>query len=292
MQDYIVSCCSTVDLTQERVDALGLPVLNYIYTLDGKPMKDDFGQTLSMKDFYQAMRDGADTATSANSVGAYEEFFRTQLAGGKDLLHVAMSSGISGSYQAACIAAETIREEFPNQKLLVADSLAIASGYGLFMEEILDKKKEGLSIEELFNWIEGVKKKVQHLFFSTDLTFYVKGGRVSKVSGVIGGIFEICPLLHVDGEGKLVPLERVRTKRKVRERIVTRMGELAENRHDYTGRVLISHSDCLEDAEVVRDLIFAQFPGVKKIDIYDIGTTIGCHTGPGTVALFFMGDER
>lgn len=292
MKDYIVSCCSTVDLTQEKVDELGLPILNYIYTMDGKPMKDDFGQTLPMKDFYQAMRDGADTATSANSVGAYEEFFRAQLAGGKDLLHVAMSSGISGSYQAACIAAETVREEFPGQKLLVADSLAVASGYGLFMEEIVDKKKEGLGIDELFAWIEGTKKNVQHLFFSTDLTFFIKGGRVSKVSGVIGGIFEICPLLHVDGDGKLVALERVRTKRKVRERIVTRMGELAKDRQDYTGRVIISHSDCLEDAETVRNLIFDQFHGVKKVDIYDIGTTIGCHTGPGTVALFFMGDER
>lgn len=292
MKDYMISCCSTVDLTQEKVDALGLPVLNYTYILNGKNMKDDFGKTLSMKDFYQAMRDGADTATSANSVGAYEEFFRSLLAGGKDLLHVAMSSGISGSYQAACIAAEAVREEFPGQTLLVADSLAIASGYGLFMEEILEKKKEGLGIEELFFWIENNRKSVQHLFFSTDLTFYVKGGRVSKVSGVIGGIFDICPLLHVDGMGKLVPIERVRTKRKVRERIVERMEELARDRNAYTGRVLISHSDCMEDARIVQELVYKRFPGVKEIDIYDIGTTIGCHSGPGTVALFFLGDER
>ena len=290
---YILSCCSTVDLKKEHLEKLNISYACFHYVMDGVEYPDDLGQTMSFDEFYNRLKNGSDSTSSQISVGEYEDYFRKLLKSGKDVIHISFSSGLSGSYRSACTAADILKEEFRNQKLYVVDSLAASSGYGLFMDTLAQKRDEGMSIDELRDWAEENKLNLHHWFFSTDLTFFVKGGRVSKVSGMIGGVFEICPLLNVSVDGKLIPRAKIRTKKKVIPEIVNRMIEHADSGKNYNGKVYMCNSDCYDDAKAVADLVKSNF---KKIDgdvlINSIGTVIGTHTGPGTVALFFWGDKR
>ncbi|MBP3301405.1 MAG: DegV family protein [Clostridia bacterium] len=293
MNDYIISTCSTADLTKEHFEARNIRYVCFHYFLDGKQYTDDLGQSMSAADFYKAMADGADTSTSQVNVSEYLAYFTSLLSEGKDVLHISLSSGLSGSVQSARTAAELALEQFPDRKLYVIDSLAASSGFGLLMDKVADLRDEGYTIDQLRDWVEANKKRLSHWFFSTDLTFFVKGGRVSKTAGVVGGMLNICPLMNVDHEGHLIVRKKVMGKKKVIHEIVARMEEIAEGRLDYSGKCYISHSACGDDARAVADLVEAKFPKLSgKVEIYDIGTTIGSHTGPGTVALFFWGDER
>ena len=289
---YIISCCSTVDLTTEHLKERDIRFIGFHYFIDGKEYVDDMGESMTSKEFYGYIRKGADTSTSQVSVGEYEDYFRSLLEEGKDVLHITLSSGISNTVQSANTAADILRSEFPDRKLYIVDSLCASSGSGLFLDMLADKRDEGMSLEELRDWAEKRRRDVLHWFCSTDLTYYVKGGRVSKVGGVLGGIFEICPLLNVSPAGKLVVISKVRTKKKVLTALVDKMERHAFDGTDYSDRCYISHSDCLEDAEKVRDQVLARFKRVKEVPIFNIGTTIGCHTGTGTVALYFLGDAR
>lgn len=293
MNDFILSTCSTADLTKEHFEARNIRYVCFHYFLDGKQYTDDLGQTMSAADFYKAMTEGADTSTSQVNVSEYLAYFTALLSEGKDVLHIALSSGLSGSVQSARTAAEMALEQFPDRKLYVVDSLAASSGFGLLMDKLADLRDGGYTIDQLRDWVEENKKKLSHWFFSSDLTFFVKGGRVSKTAGVVGGMLNICPLLNVDHEGHLIVRKKVMGKKKVIHEIVARMVETAEGRTEYGGKCYISHSACYADARAVADLVEAKFPKLSgKVEIYDIGTTIGSHTGPGTVALFFWGDER
>ena len=290
---YVLSCCSTVDLTKEHLDRINVSYACYHFVLDGVEYADDLGQSIPFDEFYNRLKNGSDSTTSQISVGEYLDYFKKFLDAGKDVIHLTFSSGISGSYRSAMTAAEMLKEQYPYRKLYVIDSLAASSGYGLLVEATAKKRDEGLTIDELKYWVETNKLKLHHWFFSTDLTFFVKGGRVSKVSGMIGGVFEICPLLNVSNEGRLIPRSKIRTKKKVIQEIVNHMVEHAENGTDYTGKVFMSHSDCLEDAKEVASLVESKFKKMEgKVLINDIGTVVGTHAGPGTVALFFWGDER
>lgn len=293
MQDFILSCCSTADLSAEHFAARDIQYICFHYELDGVQYPDDLGQTIPFDQFYQKMVDGAETRTSQVNVDEYENYFRKFLEAGKDVLHLCLSSGISGSANSARIAGESLRAEFPDRKLYIVDSLAASSGFGLIMDALADKRDEGTDIDTLYNWAEENKRKMHHWFFTTDLTFFVKGGRVSKVSGWFGTVLNICPLLNVSNEGKLVPRKKIRGKAAVIKAIVEQMENNAEGGLDYNGKCYISNSACLEDAREVADLIEAKFPNLNgKVVINNIGTTIGSHTGPGTVALFFWGKER
>lgn len=290
---YILSCCSTVDLKKEHLDKLNISYACFHYTLDGVEYPDDLGVTMPLDEFYERLKNGSDSKTSMISVGEYEDYFKSLLETGKDVLHVSLSSGISGSYRSACTAAEMLKDAYPNQKLYVIDSLAASSGYGLLMDEAANKRDSGMSIEDLRAWLEENKLRLHHWFFSSDLTFFVKGGRVSKVSGMIGGVFEICPLLNVSNEGKLVARSKVRTKKKVITEIVKRMEEFADGGTDYPGKVYMCNSYCKDDANEVANLVNEKFKNIDgDVLINDIGTVIGTHTGPGTVALFFWGEKR
>jgi DegV family protein with EDD domain len=239
------------------------------------------------------MVEGAETKTSQVTVTEYTEHFERLLQQGKDILHIAFSSGLSGTYNSARLAVEEMKEKYPDRKIYLVDSMAASSGYGLIMETLADMRDSGMGIEELYNWIEENKLRLQHWFFSTDLTFYIKGGRVSKAAGIVGSVLNICPLLNVDYLGRLEPREKIRGKKKVISRIVEKMEEHVEDGHDYSGKCYISYSACLEDALKVTSLIEKKFPKMKEpVKLYPIGATIGSHTGPGTVALFFWGDER
>jgi DegV family protein with EDD domain len=175
---------------------------------------------------------------------------------------------------------------------MLVDSLAASSGYGLFVEMVADLRDLGAPIEDAYDWAMENRLNIHHWFFSTDLTFYIKGGRVSKLSGWFGTALKICPLLNMNHEGKLIPREKIRTKQRVIKAIVEKMAACAKGGENYSGRCYISNSACIEDAEAVKALVEERFKKVKSIEIFDIGTVIGSHTGPGTVALFFVGAKR
>ena len=293
MADYILSCCSTADLSEEHFRSRDINFICFHFYLNGKHYYDDLGKSISFADFYKAMTEGAETKTSQINADEFKEYFIPFLQAGKDILHVCLSSGISGVYNSACLAAKDLAEQYPERKIYIVDSLGASSGYGLLMDKLADLRDGGMNIDELRDWTEQHKLELNHWFFSTDLTFYVKGGRISKASGWFGTVLQICPLLNMDNLGRLIPREKIRTKTKVIKTIVDRMAENAADGLDYNGKCYISNSACYEDAREVADLIEKRFPKLNgKVEINSIGTTIGSHTGPGTVALFFWGKKR
>ncbi len=293
MNKYILSCCSTADLPADHFAKRGISYACFHYELDGQEYLDDLGKTMSFEHFYKAMADGAETKTSQINVAEFVEYFEPFLKAGKDILHLSLSSGISGVMNSAMAAREALSEKYPDRTIYIVDSLAASSGYGLLMEKLADLRDEGMSIEDLYQWALDNRLRLNHWFFSTDLTFYIKGGRISKTSGMIGSMLNICPLLNVDHMGRLIPRYKIRTKRKVIHAIVDKMEECIEEGRDYSGKCYISQSACYADARFVADLIEERFPHLDgRVMITSIGTTIGAHTGPGTVAVFFWGKER
>ena len=293
MENYVISCCSTADLSQEHFEAIDVKYICFHYELDGVQYEDNLGKSIPFDEFYSRMANGADTKTSQVNAEEFEAYFRSFLEKGQDILHISLSSGISGVINSAHIAKETLQEEFPDQKIYIVDSLAASSGYGLLMDKLSELRAQGKTIDEVRDFAEANKLNVHHWFFTSDLTFFIKGGRVTKTAGFIGSVLNICPLLNVDYEGKLIPRAKIRTKKKVIQAIVDRMEECAEDGLDYSGKCYISQSACYEDARAVADLVEQRFPKLNgKVEINHIGTTIGSHTGPGTVALFFWGKKR
>lgn len=293
MAEYVLSAESTADLSKAHFEKRNIHYVCFHYRMDGTDYPDDLGETMPIGEFYEKLAGGADSTTSQVNLTEYTEYFDRFLSEGKDVLHLCLSSGISGSYNAACSAALVVRSRYPERKIYVVDSLAASSGFGLLMDWLADERDRGLSVDELKDFAETHKLFVHHWFFSTDLTFYVKGGRVSKTAALFGSVLNICPLLNVSNDGHLIPRERVRGKKNVIRRTVKKMQEFADNGTAYDGKCYISHSACLADAEEVKQLIEESFPAMKgRVEIYDIGTVIGTHTGPGTVALFFTGKKR
>lgn len=293
MSEYVLSCCSTADLSKEYFTKRNINYVCFHFELGGTQYADDLGVSVPPKELYRRMVNGENTKTSQVSVQEYADLFEESLKEGKDVLHLSLSTGISGTYNSACIARDTLAEKYPDRKIYVVDSLAASSGFGLLVDAAADLRDQGMDIDSLYQWLEDNKLRVHHWFFSTDLTFYIRGGRVSKTAGFIGTIMNICPLLNVSFEGKLIPREKIRTKKKVIARMVELMETYADNGLDYDGKVFISNSDCLEDAQAVAALIEEKFPKLNgKVQHFPIGATIGSHTGPGTVALFFFGKKR
>lgn len=294
MNRFLLSCCSTSDLNVKHYKDRGIRYICFHYFLDGIEHKDDFGETLPISEFYKKMEQGAMTKTSQLNAQDYYNYFENLINEGyKEILHLTLSSGISGTINSARIAVNMINEKYKDVKIYIVDSLAASSGYGLLMEKLADLKDEGKSIEEVRDWAENNRLFINHWFFSTDLKYYVRGGRISRTSGFFGNMLHVCPLLNVNDEGKLIPREKIIGKKKVINAIVQKMIENAKDGKDYNDYCYISHSAVFEDAKAVKDKVEDYFPNLKgKVEIFDIGTTIGSHTGPGTVALFFVGKER
>lgn len=293
MGEYILSCCSTADLSKERFKKRDIQYVCFHFELGGAEYLDDLGESVPPEELYRRMLAGENTKTSQVSVGEYEALFEKNLKEGKDILHVTLSSGISGTFNSACVARDELLERYPDRKIYVVDSLGASSGYGLIMETLADLRDSGMGIDELYQWIEDNKLRLHHWFFSMDLTFYIRGGRISKTAGFIGSIMGICPLLNMDNEGRLTPREKIRTKKKVINRIVEQMELNAQDGLDYSGKCFLCHSVCMEDAKAVAALVEEKFPKLNgKVEIFPIGATIGSHTGPGTIALFFWGGKR
>ena len=290
---FNLSCCSTADLTKEHFERRNIEYVCFHFALDGIEYIDDLGETIPFEDFYARMSAGAETRTSQVNISEYVEHFDRFAREGKDIVHVCLSSGISGTINSARNAALIIKERYPQCNIYIVDSLGASSGFGLLMDAMSDKRDAGLTAQELVDWAENNKLNLHHWFFSTDLSAYVRGGRISKTAAVFGGILEICPLLNMDNAGRLIPRAKVRTKKKVIAEIVARMEQHAQDGLEYSGKCYISQSACMEDAAKVASLIEERFPKLNgKVEIYSVGTTIGAHTGPGTVALFFWGSQR
>lgn len=293
MGDYVLSCCSTADMPEEYFRKRNIEYSCFHFYIGGKMYLDDLGHSMSFDEFYRRMAEGEETKTSQLNVDEYINHFEKFLSEGKDIIHLCLSSGISGTINSANIARDDMLAKYPDRKIIVIDSLAASGGYGLLMDKLADLRDEGKTIDELADFVMAERLKVHHWFYTGDLTYLIRGGRVSKVSGFFGNMLNICPLLNVNNEGKLIPRYKVRTKKKVMETCLEQMLLHAEGGADYNGKCFVNHAGCKEDGEALISLIEEKIPGVKgKIELNYIGTTIGAHTGPGLVALFFWGDER
>lgn len=291
--EYILTCDSTVDISPAHLKELGVSFIKFHFTVDGKEYLDDLGETLTFDEFYKLQAGGADIRTSQANRIDYTDFFEPFLKEGKDILHISFSSGLSGSFNSATFAAQDVMERYPERKVFVVDSRAASGGYGLLVDTVARKKAEGLEIEALCDWTEENRLRLQHWFFSSDLSFYIKGGRISKAAGTVASALGICPLMHMDEPGHLVPVDKLHTKKKTMKNIVKMMEERAEGGTEYNQKCYITHSACPEDAGEIAAAIKAKFPHIEgDVLINSIGTSVGSHTGPGTVALFFWGSDR
>ena len=291
---FVISTSSTADLNKELLEECNIEYIPFIYTIGDGEYKDDLGQTIAPARFYEMIeKEGAMPTTSQINVQTYLDTFRPWLKSGKDILHLELSSGISGSAQALMIAKDQLSEEFPERNLYFHDTLAASAGLGLLTVLAADMRDAGKTGAEVDQWMTENKMRLQHWFYTTDLTHLKRGGRVSAASALMGGMLNICPLMHVDAEGKLIPVEKIRGKKNVLRAAYKKMEEFAENGTSYTGKCFISHSDREDEAKELARLIEENFNRMKEpVRIFDIGAVIGAHTGPGTIALFFYGEKR
>jgi DegV family protein with EDD domain len=293
MPDYIITCSSTADLPSEYFNKRNIPYVCFHFTLNGKEYPDDLGQTLSFEEFYQRIAAGAMPTTTQVNVGQHITFFEPFLQQGMDILHISLSSGLSGAHNSALLARDELSKKYPQRKILLVDSLGASSGYGLLTDMAADLRDGGASLEQLNSWVEANKLNLHHWFFSTDLTHFRRGGRLSASSAFMGSLLHICPLMNMNDEGKLIPRAKIRGKKHVMDEMVQMMQLHAVEGVNYSGKCFISHSACYEDARCLADLVEQRFTLLNgRVMINNVGTVIGSHTGPGTVALFFLGDRR
>ena len=274
---------------QER----GIPVLFYAYTMNGEEHEDNMGRDPgALAEFYRQLTAGHFSQTSQINEFRYIEFFDALLQKG-DLLHIAFGSGMTASVQNAYLAAEEMRKKYPERKIIVVDSMCSSSGYGLLVDSAADMRDAGAFMEEIEKWLLENRQKVHHQFFSTDLTHYRRSGRMSGAAAMLGAILNICPIMRLDDAGRIIAYDKVRGKKNAIRETVRTMDAHAQSGTDYAGKCFICHSQCPKEAEETRDAVCARFPKLAgKVRIFDIGTIIAGHCGPGTVAVFFLGDER
>ncbi len=291
MGEYVLSCCSTADLSKEDFISRDIHYISNFYQIDGVRYKDDLGESVSYPEFYQAIREGAVTKTSHINVESYVSYFDEFLADGKDVLHVTLSSGLSDTYKNATKAKKILDKKYPNRNIYIVDSMAASSGYGLIMETLADKRDEGVGIKELYRWIIDHRMNMNHILFSTNISTYLRGGRLSKKSNIVKSAVNYCQFLYMNYLGELVVRGRIRGKKNAYKLVVDKAVESAGD--DYKGRVFISNSDCKEDAIKVADMIKKRLPKIRgDVEIRDIGNTVGSHAGPGTVAIYLWGTPR
>lgn len=293
MTAYVLTCCSTADMSLAYFEKRNIPFVCFHYNMDGKEYPDDLGQTMSFEDFYNKIAAGAMPTTSQVNVGQFIDFFEPFLAAGQDILHISLSTGLSGTYNSACMAREELLSKYPGRRILLVDSLGASSGYGLLVDTAADMRDNGIALEKVHAFVEENKLSIHHWFFSSNLAHYKRGGRISAASAAFGTLLNICPLMNMSHDGKLIPRTKIQGKKNVIAEIVRKMEEHALNGIHYAGKCFISNSACYEDARKVADLIEEKFKKLAgPVVINSVGTVIGSHTGPGTVALFFYGDKR
>lgn len=290
MRDYVIVTDSAADMPKEFYKENGVVVMPLSYIMDGKTYKD--GEGLSSKEYFDAIRGGAMPTTSQVNPDEAEEYFKKILAEDKDILYIGFSSGLSGSYNSGRIAGEELSETHSEAKIITIDTLCAAMGEGLMVYQAVEMKKKGKTIDEVVSYIEENKMRVCHLFTVDDLNHLHRGGRVSKATAVIGTMVNIKPILYVNEEGKLVSLSKARGRKKSLNELVNIMEERCGDFDSENQQIIaINHGDCEEDAVYVKELIEKRL-GYKNCIINSLGAVIGAHTGPGLIALFFMGNPR
>lgn len=290
---FLLSCESTIDLPYSYANERNLPVLFYSYQVDGVNYEDDMGRDPeTLPKFYGFLAEGKLPTTAQLNEFQYETFFDNLLQQG-DVLHIAFGSGMTASVQNAMLAAETLREKYPERRLVVIDSLCSSSGYGLLVDGAADLRDAGKSLDEVADWVLAHRQNVHHQFYSTELKFYRRSGRMSGAAAAIGTVLGICPIMRLDDKGRIIAYDKVRGKKNAVARTVETMKRHAEGGEAYSGKVFICHSNCPADAEATKAAVAAAFPHIDgEIRICDIGTIVASHSGPGTVAVFFFGDAR
>ena len=289
---FILSCGSTVDMPYSYCESRHIPVIFYTYVVDGEEYIDDMlRDPAALPNFYSMLDAGKLPHTSQINTSNYYEFFDSLLQKG-DVLHIAFGSGLSNSALNAKAAMEAVAAKYPNRTIRVVDSLAASSGYGMLVDYVADMRDAGCSLEEAYQWAENNKLNINHQFFSTDLTHLRRNGRVSGPSAMLGTLLGICPLMHLNVDGRIIAYDKIRGKGSAVKETLRIMQERAKDGSQYSGKCYICHSNALDTANRLRDQIMAQFPNVQEIRIFDIGTIIASHTGAGTVALFFYGKAR
>ena len=290
MRDYVIITDSTTDLTQELINELNITVIPMEFNIEGKSyLNYSDERDISYKEFYDILRSGKSSTTSLINTATFTDLFEPILQDGKDILYIAFSSGLSGTYNSSCIAAQMLSEKYTDSKIYTVDSLSASMGEGLLVYHAANKKKEGMNIDDLKDWVEKNKHNLCHWFTVDDLHHLKRGGRLSSAAAIVGTVLSIKPVLHVDNEGHLIPVEKVRGRKLSITAMLKIMEKTAIKPEEQT--IFISHGDCLEEAEYLAKLIKEKL-NVKDIKMNFIGPVIGSHSGPGTIALFFLGTER
>lgn len=291
MRDFVIVTETTTDLPASYIEENGLVIIPLYYQIEDTVYGEE--KHLELKEFFEAMRNGATPTTSASNPDTIRRTYLELIESGKDILHLVFTSGLSCSYNNAAFVANDLMEEYPDASIKVIDTLCASLGQGLIVNSAVQLKKAGKSLDEIAEWVEANKLKVCHEVTVEDLIYLYRGGRLKKSSAVLGTIINIKPLIHVNNEGKLISYDKVRGRKKSLNALVDKMISSIEGyNYDVENEwVFISHGDCLEDAEYVKAQIEERI-GVKNFIINYLSPTIGSHAGPGTVALFFYGKER
>ena len=293
MSKFILSTESVADVSKEYMASRDLRYICFRYMLDDEEFIDDLGSPLPYDEFYQRLRDGASPRTTQVNISEYLDYFSAICQEGNDLIHVCLSSGLSSTFNSATKAAEIARERFPQCKIYIIDSLNASCGMALLVDKLADLRDQGKTVDEVYNWAEDNKMRVNSWFFSHDLTFFIKNGRISRLAGAFGGVLNICPVMNVDVEGHLKVRQKVRGRKAALATMMDKIRTLNPRGANYSEKMFISSADSFEEARKLADMIEAEYKNLpSSIDIYSIGTTIGSHTGPGTIALFFWGEAR
>lgn len=293
MNKYIITCSGIVDLPREYLEKRNIPYICYTIKINNVDYLDDLGKTLTYHEFYKRMDRGDIAITSLINQEKYVEFFTPFLNDGYDILHIELSSGISGTYNSCCLACDELKEKYPNNKILVVDSLCASSGYGMLVNTLKDLQEDGKTIEEAYEFALENRLKIHHWFFSTNLEHYKRGGRITQTAYFFGNLLNIYPLLNMDNLGRLIVRKKIHGKKKLFSSMIDKMEENAIGGLNYNGKCYICNSNIKEDALLLKEMIKERFPNIKgEIIINDIGTTIGSHTGSGTAAIFFFGKDR
>lgn len=287
MRDYIITVNSTVDLPKEWLIERNVPVIPLKYTIDGETYTDMEG--LSSKEFFAKLREGKMATTSQINPEEAREYLEPYLKEGKDVLHLAFSSGLSGTCNSMRIAAEELKEEYPDAKVYIIDTLCACLGEGLLLYYALKQQASGKTIDETAKWVEENKLHICHNVTVDDLNHLHRGGRVSKTAAVLGTMVQIKPIIHMNQEGCLQVIGKERGRKKALNKIVDMAAKQIQGWEN--DLAMITHGDCVEDAEYVAKLVREKL-GIEEVLINNIGTVIGSHTGPGVVAVFVMGNER
>ncbi len=287
---YTIVTDSSCNLTSKQIEDYGVEIISLKY-FAGEQAFESYtkGSDPDFKAFYDMARKKEPLSTTLASPELCEQVFDRILAGGSDLIYIGFSSGLSGTYQVAHNILEELKEKYPERKIYDVDSLAASLGQGLLVHYAVNKKREGATIEELYDWLMDNRLKLCHWFTVDDLFYLKRGGRVSGAAAVMGTVLSIKPVMHVDDNGKLIPKSKVIGRKRAIEAMVDKMKETAVNPSEQT--IFISHGDCIADAEFLAELVKKEF-GVKEVFIHYVEPVIGCHSGPGTLALFFMGTKR